>query len=518
MEQNATAAQNTAPAKKEYKGFESKSKPRNAKYFIFSYIGIAVMFLFGLIVKPWGAVTEIGVSLIGIFLGLLFIILTTNELGWPAMVAMVALLFHGYYDSPATAIAQFFGNTTVWQFMMMQAMVRPLINSGAGDVLARMILTRKFLQKRPLLIVFFFFFAFLIAGNFMGAFGTVFLAFPILRSILTTAGYDIKDKFCGFMYTGTFISIVTCNAVKSGISAAGLVKIGYVNTALEGTGLTVSIGTYTVCIIVAQLLFMLIYTLCIKFVFRCDLSKLSQNNFREMPGMMDNLKFNKKQTIFLCAFLVYVLYAFFSGYIPAAGRVLTFLKNCSMYIWVLVIMVVLSFIELNDEQGQKKPIFNACRMLKEAVSWDMAFIMGAFTVLGQALAGKGSGVSAWLQDVFSSLLANVSSFVFVLALVALTTIVTNFFANGATGTIFATLGAALCRPFCVAGLNPACVAVISSLTASAAFLTYGASGPAPLLLNEDAVPSKWIWSYGVATVFIYIISITAGIYIVNTIA
>ena len=39
----------------------------------------------------------------------------------------------------------------------------------------------------------------------------------------------------------------------------------------------------------------------------------------------------------------------------------------------------------------------------------------------------------------------------------------------------------------------------------------------PVYKNAPAYV-KWIWSYGVATVFIYIISITAGIYIVNTIA
>ena len=513
----APAPAGEAPAKKVAPVITVKAKPRTTKYYIFSAISLIIMFGFGLVVKPWSTVTEIGVKCIGVFLGVLFAILSTNELLWPSLAGIIALLFHGYYANATAAVAGFFGNTTVFQFIMMQCLIRPVIASGAGEVMAKMILTRKFLQKRPFVIIFMFFLAFLIAGNFMGIFGCCFLAFPILREFLTKAGYDMKDKFSFLMYTGTFIFISTAAAVKSGVTANGLLRIGYVNTAIEDLGLKVSIGTYTIAIIFCMLLFMLVLTLSIKFIFRCDLSKLKETNFREMPGMMDNLRFTPRQTVYLCAFLIFVLYSFFAGYLPKTGTFWKFFQGMGMYLWACLIIVVLTFIEMKDETGKRTPIFNAGKYLKEAVSWDMAFVMGFFTVIGGALAGKDSGVQGWLSELFGPLLSSGSSFLFLLMLVALVTIVTNFFSNIATGNIFAVLGAAICKPFVIAGLNPALVACIPALTASCAYLTYGASGPAPLYLDEEAVDSKKVWTYGVAVLVLFIITITVGLLVMDII-
>lgn len=517
QKQNVPAPAGEAPAKKAAPVITVKAKPRSTKYYIFSAISIIIMFGFGLVVKPWSTVTEMGVKTIGVFLGVLFAVLSTNELLWPSLAGLLALLFHGYYATAAAAVAGFFGNTTVFQFIMMQGLIRPVIASGAGEIMARMILTRKFLQGKPYVTIFMFFIAFLVAGNFMGIFGCVFLAFPILKSFLTQAGYDMKDKFSFLMYTGVFIFIMVSAAVKSGITANGLLRIGYVNTAIEDLGITVNLGTYTVAIIVCQLLFMIVYTFSIGLIFRCDLSKLRNTNFREMPGMLDNLKFSPRQTVYLLAFVVYVLYSFFISYIPKTGVIGKFMNGMGLYLWAVLIYVVMSFIEMKDETGRRTPIFNAGKMLKEAVSWDMAFVMGFFTVIGGALAGKDSGVSGWLSELFAPLLSSGSSWLFLLMLVALVTIVTNFFSNIATGNLFAVLGAAICKPFVMAGMNPALVACIPALTASCAFLTYGAAGPAPLYLDEEAVDSKKVWTYGLIVLLMFIIVTTLGLVIMDII-
>ena len=145
-----------APAKKE---------KNPVVYWIGVVVGLFLMFVFGRVCPAWGAVTPMGVNMIGIFIGLLLLITVTGELIWPALAALVATVLCGYMTG-GDIIAKFMGTTTILQVIAILVICAALRSTGAGAVIAKKIVTAKFVQGRPLVFTMFFLIAFLFADIF----------------------------------------------------------------------------------------------------------------------------------------------------------------------------------------------------------------------------------------------------------------------------------------------------------------------------------------------------------------
>ena len=143
-----------------------KQDNRKPIYYIGSVIAILIMFFFGKVVPTWGEVTEVGVSVIGVFLGIMVAILFTGDTLWPSIVAMAALAVNGYYPSIGSAVGSIFGSTMVWGFFLITAVISGMNELGTGEAIAAWILTRKFVQKKPAVLSYVFLMAFSIAVNF----------------------------------------------------------------------------------------------------------------------------------------------------------------------------------------------------------------------------------------------------------------------------------------------------------------------------------------------------------------
>ena len=76
------------------------AKPsKNTKYFIHSFIGIVVMFGFGLL-PPFAPLTPLGMKYIGILLGLIYL-WSLVEMLWPSIMALVAVILTGQFSGAA---------------------------------------------------------------------------------------------------------------------------------------------------------------------------------------------------------------------------------------------------------------------------------------------------------------------------------------------------------------------------------------------------------------------------------
>ena len=78
-----------------------KSSATNTKYFINSAIAVALMVCFRFI-PPFGAMTPLGMELLGIFLGLLYAWITVDMI-WPSIVGLVLIGFSGYVETGGVA-------------------------------------------------------------------------------------------------------------------------------------------------------------------------------------------------------------------------------------------------------------------------------------------------------------------------------------------------------------------------------------------------------------------------------
>ena len=115
----------------------SKPATKTVRYYILSAIGIAIMLFFRFL-PPMGTVTELGMNVLGIFLGAIWCFSTVGTF-WPALLALVLFGTSGLYEGGVTAaFTAAFGSDT-WLFVLFVLAFAAMVNnSGASRVIARL--------------------------------------------------------------------------------------------------------------------------------------------------------------------------------------------------------------------------------------------------------------------------------------------------------------------------------------------------------------------------------------------
>lgn len=123
---------------------------------LYSIIGLIIM-LFGFVLPGAGSVTAVGMRVIFIFVGALFLWSTVGNRIWPSLAAVFLYGLCGYNGEGAEGLVPtmtaVYGDETFIQVMMMFIFFGAVKESGAMSYVARWILSRKVLNGRPYLLV-----------------------------------------------------------------------------------------------------------------------------------------------------------------------------------------------------------------------------------------------------------------------------------------------------------------------------------------------------------------------------
>lgn len=114
----------------------TKQRKINSTYAIVMVIGLAFMLLFGYLVKPFSTVTVTGVKMLGVLIGLIIITCFNGDLLSGSLMALLATLFHGYYDISGL-LSEWLGSVFTVQLVFCGALCLALRDSGAMNVLAK---------------------------------------------------------------------------------------------------------------------------------------------------------------------------------------------------------------------------------------------------------------------------------------------------------------------------------------------------------------------------------------------
>ena len=120
----------------------TKQRKINSTYAIVMVIGLAFMLLFGYLVKPFSTVTVTGVKMLGVLIGLIIITCFNGDLLSGSLMALLATLFHGYYDISGL-LSEWLGSVFTVQLVFCGALCLALRDSGAMNVLAKKLLSMK---------------------------------------------------------------------------------------------------------------------------------------------------------------------------------------------------------------------------------------------------------------------------------------------------------------------------------------------------------------------------------------
>lgn len=65
-------------------------------YYVWMVISVLFMFLFGKVVRPFAGINAMGINILGIFFGVLIATIATNEIFWPAVLGLFAMVLCGF--------------------------------------------------------------------------------------------------------------------------------------------------------------------------------------------------------------------------------------------------------------------------------------------------------------------------------------------------------------------------------------------------------------------------------------
>ncbi len=474
---------------------QTNASPKHSSwvYYLGTLAMLASMLLLPHLIPSWAdGITPAGVSIACVFVGAIIGILTTNDLILCALFAMGGLVINGI-QTPAQVISSFMGASYVWQIVVLYALCYAITRDNTGEVIARFLLTRRFTQKYPMVMVMMLLFAFGLAAAFMGVFGALIVGFTLLDGIYAEAGIEPKSKLARLLCLGAFITMCIGPMTIGSMAALNLAAGQFFLAAAGVQVVTFRFVAEAFAILIA---FCAVFALALRFLFRCDIRALGRVDLAQ--ALADKpLRLTRRQWIPLAAFLIIALHSFTSPYWPEMP-VLSALKEMDTVLFTSVALAVLALIRVDGEQ-----IFCPVEAFTKGVSWPIVMAVASMAAIGGLLVADEYGIKAWLTQALGGLFSNHSPLLFVAMTVLITLVLTNFFSNTATLLVVSSLVSTLSGPLVEAGYDITILAVAISLSSMVAYLTYASSGQAAILLSRKNMDNKFIWTYGIAAMLLY---------------
>ena len=166
-----------------------------------------VLMLSGWVLSPFGTVTEFGVKVLGIFLGMMWGWIFV-DLIWPSLLGLIMLSMCGL-GTATQVFSSGFGSEIVLLVIFFSVFTAWLEDIGLTNTMTQWMLTRKVLKGKPWLFIFMIFLVTFICGAFVGIYATIFLMWGIAQKLLVKLGYEKQSKMSAFLLIGiAYVSIM----------------------------------------------------------------------------------------------------------------------------------------------------------------------------------------------------------------------------------------------------------------------------------------------------------------------
>ncbi len=470
----------------EREDFMGTSNAKRTREIILVLISFLLMFGFGPVVGPFAEVTQTGVNVLGVFLGVILMTIFTSQTFLACVLGMAALIFGGYVTA-ANAIATWLGGGTVPQFIFISALCLALKGSGAMDIIVKKFISIRFLQGKPKLFLFSFFAIAYVVSMFITFVPMCILAFSMFDSIREVVGYDKHARTSKFILLGAYFGCMGSYALP--FRGVQLVVIGIANTQMQTYGLSFSNLTWWLLQVIVNLVWLLAYVHLLPLL-KCDLvplKNLDVKNVEALQRIPDRM--DRRQVITLAGFILAIAYLLSINLLP------TTLPWYDTYAFLggsfgfLLMLAVLNFIHVDG-----KPVVNAGEELKNGAMWGIVVIIGCFSLLGNAMADAELGIRAWIISSLSPVFGGMGLLPLLILIAVIITFATNF-CNGLP-LVLACNSAVLpfiCELELSTGISSSAVATMINLCANMAFLTYAGTIYSSLILGREEIDQKWVW-------------------------
>ncbi len=485
------------------------NRSKNVKFYIIAAISLFFMYIFPVIFKAGAlvdsadvtaptAITQHGVTILGVFFGVLIATMFTGETFWPAVLGLFALII-GNFTSASALLSTWFGNATIQQIIWVMAFTGAVTESGAVNVLALKFLKIKGLKGHPIRLTLMLFFAVMITAEFVNSpTAMILLWYPILDGICDVCRVEKDSDLKRELMLGVFLACEGAYALP--FKGIHLSSIAVISGIMKASGLEFNNLVYLVSATLIVALFLVAYTMVMKFVWKTDFTPLADYSFEKMGVKESDLKMNTRQKILFGCLVFGVLFLIISLVLPKTSTLYYIIntKIGSTWVWI-AIFAILCMVRSKDG----KPFIDGVKLLQTKTMWGILAVAGVFTICGSAIASDAYGIKYTISQFLSPILGQASWPIMVFFCAAISCVFTNF-TNGMPVSF--TINAITIPLACAMGGNFATVlGAVTILASQCAFMTHGAIAYAPIMLGREEMTTKFIWSKGAVTAVLFIV-------------
>lgn len=388
------------------------------------HLGISLILTFGIgALKPIGEITEIGMNVLGVFIGLIYGLSTIGMI-WPSLIAFVCLPFTGIITTKDLIIGGW-GTDTVL-FMIIVLMFTKLIEiTGVSRYLASWFITKRFLNGRPWLFTFFLLMAAVMVASFVNIFLAIFLVWGMFYDICKKVDFKPHEKYPTLMVIG----IVLMALIGSASMPYKDNPLILLNSFTMMSGVEIDLLNYALFSLPACLLSIMVYMGICKYIFRADVSALKNFNV-DMIDNSDN-KLDTTKKIILGFLLAFLCLMFLPSVLPQSWLIVEILKTLGNTGTILLLFIVMWLVKVNG-----KRLIDFQQLASQGIIWDVVVLTMAIMPLGMLLTTDATGIKPFLMTHLTQIFQGLSPMVFIVTLVFFVVLLTNFFNNMVVALVF----------------------------------------------------------------------------------
>ena len=475
------------------------SKSRGIGFYLHTIIGLFLMFAFGRIVPPMEPLTYLGMQILGVFIGTVWLWCFVGFL-WPSLIALIAFGLTDYVNHFNQIVASAFGNQVPALLLFSMILFGSPQHVGVTDYITRWFLTRKISNGRPIVFSFIFIFATYVLAVAVNVTPALILMWTVLHSVLKELNYKPGDKYSSLMVVGTFLGAISGQASLPFTGGTLAILTVFEREA----GIAVPIPQYMLLGFILSTLVFVLYCLFMKFISRPDMTNIADID-TEMFDRNPLPPMSKLQKANFFAMLGFVFLVLLPSFLPDAffvtreiAQTLERLGPLGIAILITGLMCVL------HADGQ--PLLDFRAVAAKSINWEIYVMVATAIAISGALTSESTGVTEMMIIVFNPVLGGHSPMIFFVLMLLVGIFATSFAMNLIVGItlmpILVTFGIA-------AGVNLPAVAATTTLLINYAIILPSASAFAAMLWsNKEWLTSKEVFKYAtVIVIFATVVSI-----------
>ncbi len=472
-------------------------KKKSSMYLIHASIYLVLTIGIGLL-PTFGQVTEYGMDILGIFIGLIYG-WTFIGFVWPSIFGLVALGYTAFSTDVLTAVAMGFSDTLVWMVFFMMIFAEILRRTGVTEYMGYWILSRKICNGKPWFLIFTLFSVAFICGGIVSMYGTLFMLWAIVYELFNIAGYEKRSLRCAFILAGIlYMCAMSCMifpfkpypSVVLGLCAnAGATTLPFVPWLI--IGMITAFGM------------ILLYMAVGKFVFKLDYSKFSE--LGDVFSEYRSRKMSSENKLGMMLLAVFIIILVLIAVMPSGISIIGFLKKADMVGMALILICIAILYRKKD--GSNLVTFAE---LTHAVSWDIILMFAVTLPVCGAMGSEETGIMTTIMSALTPLLSHLSPTMFVIASVVVLGFITQVAHNLVLTMTFTPLLATVAANY---GIDPLLFGFLLVTMLQCATATPAASAQGALVFaNSEWIATKDAYKLGFTFAIIAMIVLICLVY------